>query len=225
MQKEPLRSTVEIRMKGGSAALAALLKQQSLQVAEHSSLIDVLPDSATVSEVQTSSEEVSPKEVDADGFETNKNVEGTAKVAETGPLEASPAEPGESRETATLTEEVVNVNDASQSVTVEENVVTTAAEAAEDVNVAPIQQPVNNTSAPSAATNKYITPKVTPFNGSNKCFVCTKTVYKMEEIIAIGHCWHDKCFTCGGTNSDGCNRVLKRDSKSVTVKPASNRQF
>jgi hypothetical protein len=36
-------------------------------------------------------------------------------------------------------------------------------------------------------------------------------VYKMEEIIALGHVFHDKCFTCGGVNHDGCGKVLKRD--------------
>lgn len=56
-------------------------------------------------------------------------------------------------------------------------------------------------------------PKTIPFSGANKCFVCDKTVYKMEEIIAVGHVWHDKCFTCGGKTlrDSGCGRVLKRD--------------
>eukprot|EP01038_Epipyxis_sp_PR26KG_P013184 gene13184-17667_t len=44
----------------------------------------------------------------------------------------------------------------------------------------------------------------------SKCTVCAKTVYKPEETIAVGRTWHNSCFTCGGTASDGCNRVLKR---------------
>lgn len=54
-------------------------------------------------------------------------------------------------------------------------------------------------------------PKVTPFNPVNKCIMCDKTVYKTEEVIAVGNVWHKTCFTCGGKNSDGCNRVLKLD--------------
>jgi NAD-dependent SIR2 family protein deacetylase len=41
--------------------------------------------------------------------------------------------------------------------------------------------------------------------------MCDKTVYKPEELIAVGQVWHDKCFTCGGKNNDGCGRVMKRD--------------
>lgn len=41
------------------------------------------------------------------------------------------------------------------------------------------------------------TGKTTAFSGANKCVKCDKTVYKMEEIIAVGHVWHNSCFTCG----------------------------
>jgi hypothetical protein len=69
-----------------------------------------------------------------------------------------------------------------------------------------------------------------------KCAVCTKTVYKMEELLVEGKIWHITCFTCGGGKPDtpglftvflfhfgllvnkcmydgiGCKRVLKRDA-------------
>jgi len=54
-------------------------------------------------------------------------------------------------------------------------------------------------------------PKTTTFNAANRCYVCDKTVYKTEEIIAVGQVWHDKCFTCSGKNGDGCGKVLHRD--------------
>lgn len=77
--------------------------------------------------------------------------------------------------------------------------------------------PVLRSTAPAAAPRSIspvaALPKTIPFNGANKCHVCEKTVYKMEEIIAVGHVWHDKCFTCGGKTlaSTGCGRVLRRD--------------
>ena len=30
-----------------------------------------------------------------------------------------------------------------------------------------------------------------------KCPVCSKSVYKMEEIVALGNTWHKSCFCCG----------------------------
>lgn len=35
-----------------------------------------------------------------------------------------------------------------------------------------------------------------------KCTVCAKTVYKMEEVSAVGRLWHNSCFTCGGGQAD-----------------------
>eukprot|EP01034_Spumella_vulgaris_P029300 gene29300-36325_t len=46
-----------------------------------------------------------------------------------------------------------------------------------------------------------------------KCTACAKSVYKMEEMIAVGRVWHTSCFTCGGTSKTdpGCGKTLKRD--------------
>lgn len=46
---------------------------------------------------------------------------------------------------------------------------------------------------------------------SAKCHLCTKSVYKVEELLAVGQMWHKQCFTCGGKNNDGCKRVMQRD--------------
>jgi hypothetical protein len=35
--------------------------------------------------------------------------------------------------------------------------------------------------------------------GAPKCTACAKSVYKMEELLAIGRTWHAACFVCGGT--------------------------
>ena len=41
-----------------------------------------------------------------------------------------------------------------------------------------------------------------PINAAPKCTVCQKTVYKMEEVSAVGRIWHSNCFTCGGGKAD-----------------------
>lgn len=64
---------------------------------------------------------------------------------------------------------------------------------------------------PEASKPAKYQPSTTPFSGANKCYICEKTVYKTEEVIAVGHCWHANCFTCGGSNTDGCKRTLRRD--------------
>jgi hypothetical protein len=51
--------------------------------------------------------------------------------------------------------------------------------------------------------------------GGKKCPVCSKSVYKMEEVLAIGQAYHQTCFTCGalgdGSKFEGCGKVLSRD--------------
>jgi len=44
-----------------------------------------------------------------------------------------------------------------------------------------------------------------------KCPICSKSVYKMEEIQALNKTWHKACFTCGASKGDGCGRTLSRD--------------
>lgn len=65
-----------------------------------------------------------------------------------------------------------------------------------------------------AAPLKFYKPSVTQFSGASKCALCEKTVYKNEEIIAIGKSWHNTCFKCGGQAGDGCGRTLRRDNYS-----------
>jgi hypothetical protein len=38
--------------------------------------------------------------------------------------------------------------------------------------------------------------------GAPKCTACAKSVYKMEELLAVGRTWHAACFVCGGTGTD-----------------------
>ena len=52
-----------------------------------------------------------------------------------------------------------------------------------------------------------------------KCPNCAKTVFKMEELLALGCIWHKDCFTCGGPAPNvgepehlGCGRVLTIDA-------------
>jgi hypothetical protein len=75
---------------------------------------------------------------------------------------------------------------------------------------APISARSPVSASASASVAKYV-PKVATFQGAAKCCRCTKAVYKMEEVVAIGEVWHDKCFTCGGKNEDGCSKMLKLD--------------
>eukprot|EP01033_Poteriospumella_lacustris_P017874 gene17874-12813_t len=90
---------------------------------------------------------------------------------------------------------------------------TPAAPALRSASPTPVLRSTAPAAAPRSISPVAALPKTIPFNGANKCHVCEKTVYKMEEIIAVGHVWHDKCFTCGGKTlaSTGCGRVLRRD--------------
>jgi hypothetical protein len=46
---------------------------------------------------------------------------------------------------------------------------------------------------------------------SPKCPVCDKSVYKMEEILAMDKSWHKGCFTCGvGDGGEGCGRTMQK---------------
>ena len=52
-----------------------------------------------------------------------------------------------------------------------------------------------------------------------KCPNCAKTVFKVEELLALGCIWHKDCFTCGGPAPSvgepehlGCGRVLTIDA-------------
>lgn len=42
---------------------------------------------------------------------------------------------------------------------------------------------------------------------SPKCAICTKTVFKQEELLALGKVYHSGCFTCSCPKGDGCGRV------------------
>uniref|UniRef100_A0A7S3M5F1 LIM zinc-binding domain-containing protein n=1 Tax=Spumella elongata TaxID=89044 RepID=A0A7S3M5F1_9STRA len=99
-----------------------------------------------------------------------------------------------------------------------EPVVTKAAEAAPAAPASPIPKPVlKDIQAAFVAKEETKPVKYTPktvtmaFNSTPKCTICNKSVYKMEEMVAVGHIWHLNCFTCGGRTNDGCKRVLKRD--------------
>ena len=44
--------------------------------------------------------------------------------------------------------------------------------------------------------------------GSPKCAACSKSVFAVEELKALGRIYHKRCFRCSGENKDGCNKVL-----------------
>ena len=46
--------------------------------------------------------------------------------------------------------------------------------------------------------------------GAPKCAACTKSVFAVEEVKALGRVYHKRCFRCSGENKDGCNRVLSK---------------
>jgi NAD-dependent SIR2 family protein deacetylase len=76
-----------------------------------------------------------------------------------------------------------------------------------------LSSPTDKASRSTAQPAKYTPTNNTTTNSSTapKCTICSKTVYKMEEMVAVGRVWHSSCFTCGGSKGDGCGRVLKRD--------------
>jgi len=67
---------------------------------------------------------------------------------------------------------------------------------------------VNNNALPG---NKAFVKKL--FACAPSCAVCSKVVYKMEEVLAVDKCWHKSCFRCGASSSPGggCNQLLTKD--------------
>lgn len=69
------------------------------------------------------------------------------------------------------------------------------------------------TAASDAPKKKGFVAPVAP-----KCWICNKSVYKMEEVIAISKTWHKTCFTCGGKHNvegdpkAGCKKGLTLDT-------------
>ena len=79
----------------------------------------------------------------------------------------------------------------------------------------------SSTASPSTASSVSSTTSKSKLSGklaslgggaAPKCKVCSKAVYKMEEIVAMSHTWHKACFRCGGTASDGCGKGLSLDT-------------
>lgn len=52
-------------------------------------------------------------------------------------------------------------------------------------------------------------------NDSTKCPSCTKSVYRVEEILCAGQSWHKVCFKCGGIGENGCGKKLSTSDFTV----------
>jgi hypothetical protein len=63
-------------------------------------------------------------------------------------------------------------------------------------------------STPGAKTGEKIAEKAIP-PATPTCCVCTKKVFKPEELQALGKIYHSACFTCSCPKGDGCGRSLK----------------
>ena len=65
---------------------------------------------------------------------------------------------------------------------------------------APVPPPAAAASVPAPAPAAKSVP--------NPCSFCSKTVYAVEQLKALGGVWHKRCFKCSGVNKDGCMKVL-----------------
>jgi len=61
----------------------------------------------------------------------------------------------------------------------------------------------------TALSNLKLDKRIGP---DTNCFVCSKGVGLKEQRRACKKTWHVDCFTCGGTNTDGCKKKLTLDS-------------
>lgn len=76
----------------------------------------------------------------------------------------------------------------------------------------PPVRPPPPVAVPSSTNQAARTPKLADANAAPKCTICLRTVYKVEEMVAVGHVWHKSCFTCGARAGDGCRKVLNRQN-------------
>ena len=44
--------------------------------------------------------------------------------------------------------------------------------------------------------------------GTPKCYICEKSVFKVEELKALDRVYHKSCFRCSGKVKNGCEKVL-----------------
>jgi hypothetical protein len=44
--------------------------------------------------------------------------------------------------------------------------------------------------------------------GTPKCYICEKSVFKVEELKALDRVYHKSCFRCSGKAKNGCEKVL-----------------
>eukprot|EP01041_Mallomonas_annulata_P010832 gene10832-22601_t len=83
------------------------------------------------------------------------------------------------------------------------------------VETLPIPIPIPILPSPPSQITKNLSSKFISVN-MIRCCICTKAVYKVEEVNALNKIWHKTCFTCGtgnvnatGSSSNiGCGKVL-----------------
>ena len=70
---------------------------------------------------------------------------------------------------------------------------------------------VSSTHSSPLSAGKPVAKKL--FASAPLCAVCSKAVYKMEEVLAVDKCWHKGCFRCGASSASGggCNQLLTKD--------------